>query len=96
MALAFPKLETLYLRGRLPGNTPRTTPECLRILARHCPRLWTVEIVFDSTAIPPPSASLRADEPHDEPHERLHHLDVQHSPINDHSAVAQLISSVFP
>ncbi|KAJ7673876.1 hypothetical protein DFH06DRAFT_1445406 [Mycena polygramma] len=92
MALAFPRLETLYLRGSLPANIPRTTHECLRILARHCPRLWTIAIAFDSTAIPVPSASLRADEQH----ERLHHFDVQHSPINNPSTVAQLISSVFP
>ncbi|KAJ6477896.1 hypothetical protein C8R47DRAFT_644146 [Mycena vitilis] len=89
MAHAWPRMETLQISARSPPRSPRTTPACLQVLARHCPLLVKLTMAFDGTTIP-------AINPGDGEQECLHELSVQHSPITSPSAMARYLSRLFP
>ncbi|KAJ7605444.1 hypothetical protein DFH06DRAFT_1385070 [Mycena polygramma] len=90
MAHAWPRIETLDLSASFPVHTPRTTPACLLSFARHCPRLFSLTMAFDGTAIPMTHPGTHAHQ------ERLHRLTVENSPITNAFAMAQFISDEIP
>ncbi|KAJ6455319.1 hypothetical protein C8R47DRAFT_1166175 [Mycena vitilis] len=92
MARAWPRMEVLDLSTPMCLDTPRTTPACLHILARHCPRLSYLTMAFDGTVLPEHrlgSASYT-------PHECMRDLDVQYTPITSALAMVHFLLGVFP
>ena len=66
---------------------------CLHSFARHCPRLCTLGIAFDATAVLPTS---EADRTAHVCQRNVEYLGVEHSPIVTPLAAAQFLSGVFP
>ncbi|KAJ7642382.1 hypothetical protein DFH06DRAFT_1137393 [Mycena polygramma] len=92
MARAWPRMEVLDLSTPMCCDTPRTTPACLQIFARHCPRLSSLTMAFNGTVVPEATLTSAAYTPH----ERLRDLDVQHSPITSAVAMAHFFLGSFP
>ncbi|KAJ7141729.1 hypothetical protein C8R43DRAFT_587340 [Mycena crocata] len=93
MARAWRHLETLELPEQVASPSSRLTPECLRILAQHSPRLRTLHLTFDASSVVPAPGSGTQD-----PVSQLllASLDVAHSAIIAPLSVARFISAIFP
>ncbi|KAJ7658603.1 hypothetical protein DFH06DRAFT_1327184 [Mycena polygramma] len=90
MARAWPRMESLYLAGRLFfAPRPRTTLASLYVIARHCPRIFALTLAFDGSDVPSPS-------PANPRNESLRQLCVLHSPITAPIAMGRCLSGLFP
>ncbi|KAJ7775959.1 hypothetical protein DFH07DRAFT_798896 [Mycena maculata] len=92
LARSWPRLNSLYLVTHASELHPRTTLQCLRILAQHCTDLRALHIALDASAIPGCT-----DHGHGHVSQRtLISLEVADSPIAAPLPVARYISGIFP
>ncbi|TRM70644.1 hypothetical protein BD626DRAFT_31565 [Schizophyllum amplum] len=91
--LALPRLESLSLIGHLGTEpvTPKITISALIWLARYCSSLKWLSVLVDATSTRLPDGMIA-----DCTQNSLTYLNVCHSPISSHLAVASFLSRFFP